>query len=189
MVRGGSRSCSSGHTNKTENPLRVARRLPVLRTRPTGLIYADSREPTSGLEPLTCSLRVISQALQGLARGCKTRISKPFSLLRFAPFCTVLRCRWYQSGIRIEVLRRRSLLNWLHDYPSITPFSKRSASRPCSALRRSCWRKPERPSTTTTSPTGRSTSVRGGRRLRAGLARRRPHQREPGRSCTRGEPP
>ena len=33
-------------------------------------------EPTSGLEPLTCSLRVITQALQGCAGGCKSRISK-----------------------------------------------------------------------------------------------------------------
>jgi hypothetical protein len=27
----------------------------------------DNKEPTSGLEPLTCSLRVIHQALQGVA--------------------------------------------------------------------------------------------------------------------------
>ena|SRR5215204_4334543 len=58
------------------------------------------REPTSGLEPLTCSLRVIGQVLRGLARGCNFRISKPFSLLRVAGRCTVLRSRWYQSGIR-----------------------------------------------------------------------------------------
>src|SRR5829696_5445568 len=38
------------------------------------------REPTSGLEPLTCSLRVIIRALHELARGCKTRISKRLSL-------------------------------------------------------------------------------------------------------------
>jgi hypothetical protein len=42
---------------------------------------AIGQEPTSGLEPLTCSLRVISQALQALAEVCKSRISKRFSLL------------------------------------------------------------------------------------------------------------
>jgi integrase len=57
------------------------------------------REPTSGLEPLTCSLRVITQVLQGVARACNSRIPKPFSLLRLAECCTVLRSRWYQSGI------------------------------------------------------------------------------------------
>jgi hypothetical protein len=31
------------------------------------LIYGQNREPTSGLEPLSCSLRVINQALQGFA--------------------------------------------------------------------------------------------------------------------------
>jgi hypothetical protein len=46
-----------------------------------------------------CSLRVITQALQVFAGGCKYRIDKPFSLLWLAPCCTVLRSRWYQSGI------------------------------------------------------------------------------------------
>src|SRR5215203_4676450 len=45
-------------------------------------------------------LRVIHQALQGVAGGCKTRISRRLSLLRIAAYCTVLRSRWYQSGIR-----------------------------------------------------------------------------------------
>jgi hypothetical protein len=63
------------------------------------LIQADCGEPTSGLEPPSCSLRVITQALQGCAGGCKCRIFKLFSLLRFAACCTVLRSRWYQSGI------------------------------------------------------------------------------------------
>src|SRR5215213_1067959 len=66
------------------------------------------REPTSGLEPLSCSLRVITHALQGFAEGCKCRISKPLSLLRLAACCTVLRCRWYQSGITITVHLRHS---------------------------------------------------------------------------------
>src|ERR671921_2143857 len=54
-------------------------------------------EPTSGLEPLTCSLRVIHQVLQGCARDCKSRINKPVSFLSFAKCCIVLRSRWYQS--------------------------------------------------------------------------------------------
>jgi hypothetical protein len=58
-----------------------------------------NKEPTSGLEPLTCSLRVIHQALQGVAQGCKCRISKPFTFLSFALCCTVLRSRWYRGGI------------------------------------------------------------------------------------------
>ena len=41
----------------------------------------QKREPTSGLEPLYCSLRVISQALQGVAQACKSPITKRLSLL------------------------------------------------------------------------------------------------------------
>ena len=59
---------------------------------------AENGEPTSGLEPLTCSLRVIHQALQGCAAGCKSRISRAgFSargLLRVAPYCV-------PGGIRV----------------------------------------------------------------------------------------
>src|SRR5215210_8861664 len=62
------------------------------------------REPTSGLEPLTCSLRVIGQALQGCAGVCKSPVSRRLSLLRIAASCTVLRSRWYQSGINITFL-------------------------------------------------------------------------------------
>jgi len=57
---------------------------------------ADERTRTADL----ISLRVIGHVLQGLARGCNHRIYKPVSLLRFARSCTVLRSRWYQSGIR-----------------------------------------------------------------------------------------
>jgi hypothetical protein len=46
------------------------------------------------------SLRVIGRVLLGLAGVCNSRISRAFSLLRLAPCCTVLRSRWYQSGIR-----------------------------------------------------------------------------------------
>jgi hypothetical protein len=62
-----------------------------------------SGEPTSGLKnrlPLL-QLRVITQALQGFARACKSRISKPVSILWLAARCTVLRSRWYQSGVNI----------------------------------------------------------------------------------------
>src|SRR5918992_3203720 len=55
------------------------------------------REPTNGLEPLTCSLRVIGHVLQGRAGDCKCRIFKrfPFSgLLRVAPYCA-------PGGIRV----------------------------------------------------------------------------------------
>jgi hypothetical protein len=62
--------------------------------------YEKNKGPTSGFEPPTCSLRVITQALQGCAEACKFRISKPFSLLRFAECCTVLRSQWCQSGIK-----------------------------------------------------------------------------------------
>ena len=70
--------------------------------------FAGKREPTSGLEPLTCSLRVITQALQGFAQGCKSRISRRLSLLRVAACCTVLRSRWYQSGINKGTAASRS---------------------------------------------------------------------------------
>src|SRR5215210_8149970 len=58
------------------------------------------RGAMSGLEPLTCSLRVIGHTLQGVAGACKSRISRRLSLLQVAGRCTVLRSRWYQSGIR-----------------------------------------------------------------------------------------
>jgi hypothetical protein len=56
---------------------------------------ADERTRTA----YPCSLRVITQALQGFAGPCKTRISKQLSLHRFAGCCTVLRSRWCQSGV------------------------------------------------------------------------------------------
>src|SRR5215212_1696128 len=60
---------------------------------------ADERTRTA----YPCSLRVITQALQGVAEACKSRISKPFALLWFAACCTVLRSRWYQIGIKTSV--------------------------------------------------------------------------------------
>jgi hypothetical protein len=68
-----------------------------------GPVHRVQREPTSGLEPLTCSLRVCGQWLLSVARVCKSRISKPLSLLLLALCCTVLRSRWYQSGIKTSV--------------------------------------------------------------------------------------
>jgi len=62
------------------------------------------REPTSELEPLSCSLRVIIHMLLGLAGGCKIRIPRPVSLLCFALRCTVLRSRWCQSGVNVTLV-------------------------------------------------------------------------------------
>jgi hypothetical protein len=60
---------------------------------------ADERTRTADLP----SLRVITQALQGFAQACKSRISKRLSLLRVALCCTVLRSRWYQSRINVAL--------------------------------------------------------------------------------------
>jgi len=49
------------------------------------------REPTSGLEPLTCSLRVRFQMFQGIAHTCNTRLPKAIIPLLFAHHCTPLR--------------------------------------------------------------------------------------------------
>ena len=62
-----------------------------------------NKEPTSGLEPLTCSLRVINQVLQGFTQDCKFRLDKLVSFLRLALCCTVLRSRWCQSGVSFQV--------------------------------------------------------------------------------------
>src|SRR5215210_8142375 len=57
---------------------------------------ADDRTRTADL----LQLRVIGQALQRCAGGCKCRISRRLSLLWVAACCTVLRSRWYQCGIK-----------------------------------------------------------------------------------------
>jgi hypothetical protein len=57
---------------------------------------ADERTRTAHL----ISLRVINIALQRVAHGCKCPLSKPLSFLRLALCCTVLRSRWYQSGVK-----------------------------------------------------------------------------------------
>jgi hypothetical protein len=62
-----------------------------------------------------CSLRVITQVLQGCAEDCKSRIFRGVSFLRVAACCTLLRSRWYQSGVRSRslslVLSTRVLLS------------------------------------------------------------------------------
>jgi hypothetical protein len=55
----------------------------------------DERTRTADL----CSLRVITQALQGFAQPCKSRISKRVFFPCLPACCTVLRSRWYQNGI------------------------------------------------------------------------------------------
>src|SRR5215203_4764103 len=67
------------------------------------LRQAESGEPTSGLEPLTCSLRVIHHTLQGCAVDCKTLISKRFF---YSVHCPVLHriafsvvSEWYQESV------------------------------------------------------------------------------------------
>src|SRR5919107_4531726 len=59
----------------------------------------ESRRADSNRLPLL-QLRVITQALQGFAGDCKYRIFRGVSFLRLAECCTVLRSRWYQSGIK-----------------------------------------------------------------------------------------
>src|ERR687890_1566546 len=61
---------------------------------------ADERTRTA----YPCSLRVIPQALQGVAGDCKCRISKGLSLLGVALCCTVLRSRWCQSGVNFTLV-------------------------------------------------------------------------------------
>jgi hypothetical protein len=60
---------------------------------------ADERTRTADL----VSLRVIIHVLQGFAESCNSRISRRFPLLRVAACCTVLRSRWYQSGIKRDL--------------------------------------------------------------------------------------
>jgi hypothetical protein len=81
----------------------------------------ESRRADSNRLPLL-QLRVIIQALQGVARDCKCRISKPIPLLYLAECCTVLRSRWYQNGIRTSdsySLRARPMVR-TRDLPRAT---------------------------------------------------------------------
>src|SRR5919112_34112 len=56
---------------------------------------ADERTRTA----YPCSLRVISQGLQGVAQACRLRLDKLVSFLCLALCCTVWRSRWCQSGV------------------------------------------------------------------------------------------
>jgi hypothetical protein len=51
----------------------------------------EKRKPTSGLEPLTCSLRVCGRAFLGVAGVCKSRIENGFSVPCIAHHCRALR--------------------------------------------------------------------------------------------------
>jgi hypothetical protein len=64
------RAASSG-VQWYQSPLGVVPRKSTLET--IWLIYADSGERTSGLEPLTCSLRVRNRRLPGIAAACYER--------------------------------------------------------------------------------------------------------------------
>src|SRR5215208_2748596 len=74
---------------------------------------ADERTRTAFLN----SLRVITQALRGCAEACKSRISRRLSVLRIAECCTVLRSRWYQSGINITLYPSYTVLHLKFLYP------------------------------------------------------------------------
>jgi hypothetical protein len=67
---------------------------------------ADERTRTA----YPCSLRVITQALQGCAGVCKSRIPRRLSLLRVAGCCTVLRSRWYQRVSTLSHYPRHTLV-------------------------------------------------------------------------------
>ena len=55
------------------------------------LSIVNTKEPTSGLEPLTCSLRVSGLLFLGFARACNSRIDKRSSVPSIARYCRVLR--------------------------------------------------------------------------------------------------
>jgi hypothetical protein len=69
----------------TKPPTRTSRAFPFCG------VCRQKREPTSGLEPLSCSLRVCGQWLLSVAQACKSRINKRFFFPSFARYCRVLR--------------------------------------------------------------------------------------------------
>jgi hypothetical protein len=100
---------------------------------------ADLREPTSGLDPLTCSLQVIFHALQGFARVCKSPISKPVSFLCLALCCTVLRSQWCQSGVNRDIAALRSCLRGARTRStSSTSLGMQACSLPWTATLAGC---------------------------------------------------
>jgi len=63
------------------------------------IAFFESRRADSNRLPLL-QLRVITQALQGVAQECKSRIFKGVPFLCLGACCTVLRSRWCQSGVK-----------------------------------------------------------------------------------------
>jgi hypothetical protein len=106
-----------------KKPLAVDRGFPL--SEYSAYLWAKKRADERTRTAYPCSLRVIGQVLHGFAQACKSRIVKPFSFLWFAPCCTVLRSRWYQSGIkRLPLMHLRSL-------SPTGALSMRSASSEC----------------------------------------------------------
>ena len=74
----------------------------------------QKREPTSGLEPLSCSLRVINRVFPGVAQVCISPISRPFSLPWLTRYCRMFRPRWCQMVSGVSVVVGRTLADSLH---------------------------------------------------------------------------
>jgi hypothetical protein len=68
-------------------------------------------EPTSGLEPLTCSLRVCGGMFLRVADGYETPLSMRFFSIRRCPVLQVVR-----SGCRQTVVNRRHLIAFFDGY-------------------------------------------------------------------------
>src|SRR5215210_2597890 len=69
----------------------------------------QNREPTSGLEPLTCSLRVIGQALQGVANPPYLKGLLFSGLLRVAPYCVLGGIRLVSGSVAEALPKAHSL--------------------------------------------------------------------------------
>jgi hypothetical protein len=122
IVRGNPSSCyskaswcwswwwSAHRTSYSSEPREYARGLlktSEIRATPASDVVWDCFRESHRLERAdertrTADLLITSDrsALQGVAQPCKSRISKGFSLLCLAERCTVLRSRWYRSGIK-----------------------------------------------------------------------------------------
>jgi hypothetical protein len=76
------------------------------------VLQAKSRADERTRTAYTCSLGVCGQWLLGVAGVCKSPISRRLPLLRVAASCTVLRSRWYHSGIRMGDSYRLTAVQW-----------------------------------------------------------------------------
>src|SRR5829696_9097031 len=74
----------------------------------TAYLWAKQRADEWTRTAHLLQLRVIGQALQGFAQGCKSRIFRGVSFPCLAECCTVLRSRWYQIGINGGITASRS---------------------------------------------------------------------------------